>query len=228
MNLDCIVVEDEPLAIRLIEDNIRRIPFLNLKAVFQKADEAAAFLEKNPVHLAFLDIHLPGQSGLSLAKTIAKPTQIIFTTAYEQHAVDGFEIQAVDYLLKPIRFDRFEKACLKAKELYELRNPVAQQKIRIRADFQDLLISPAEILYVEGLKDYVKFYLAGNPKPVISRMNLKGAESILPEQFRRIHKSYIVNMPLITSISRDHVSIGEIQIPLGETFRRDFRETLPG
>lgn len=228
MNLDCIVVEDEPLAIRLIEDNIRRIPFLNLKAVFSKADEAAAYLEKNPVDLAFLDIHLPGQSGLSLAKTIAKPTQIIFTTAYEQHAVDGFEIDAVDYLLKPIRFERFEKACLKAKELHELRHPVAEQKIKIRADFQDLLISPSEILYVEGLKDYVKFFLAGNPKPVISRMNLKGAEAILPAQFRRIHKSYIVNLPLITSIARDHVSIGEIEVPLGETFRKEFRENLPG
>ncbi|HEU4717646.1 MAG TPA: response regulator transcription factor [Bacteroidia bacterium] len=224
MKINCIIVEDEPPAAKLMEDNVQRVSFLELCGIFPGAAQAEAFLATRTIDLVFLDIRMPGRSGISLSKMLPKETMVIFTTAYENHALEGFEVNAVDYLLKPFSFERFEQACRKAKELKELRASQAPKKIQVRSSHSIVYLDPCEITHVEGLKDYVKIFVAGNPKPVLSRMNLKGAETILPPAFIRVHKSYIVNSSLITKTGKDLVHLGDILVPVGDAFRQALAE----
>lgn len=223
--LKCIAVDDEPLALELIADNIKRIPFLKCIGTFNSAIRAGEFLKSNSVDLIFLDIQMPGLSGVEFAKTI-NDSMIIFTTAYDDYAVEGFDLAAVDYVLKPIIFNRFEKACLKAKEFFELKQrSVKDQSITIRSDHKTIKLLLKDILYVEGLKDYVKIFTVDNDKPFLTRTNLKGFGDQLPgSQFIRVHKSYIVNLDKVTGKGADSILLSGIEIPIGDVYKTKVRE----
>ncbi len=228
MKLTCVIVDDEPLARDLLLDNIRKIPFLEFKAEFNSAISAKEYLSKNKIDLIFLDIQMPQMSGVDLAKAIQN-TMVVFTTAFDQYALEGFEVSAIDYILKPIMFDRFEKACIKAKEYhdYQHKRSKSSDHIFIRADHQTLKISVEDILYIEGLKDYVKVFTKKNPKPFLTRTNLKGmSEQLSTEQFIRIHKSYIVNYKLIDALQTDSLTIGSIKLPVGDAYKTALKENF--
>jgi DNA-binding LytR/AlgR family response regulator len=226
--ISCIVVDDEPLAIELMVDNIKRLKYLKCIGTFNSAIKAAEFLKQNKTDLVFLDIQMPEMSGVALAKTL-KDNMVIFTTAFEQYALEGFEVSAIDYILKPIMFERFEKAGLKAKEYFEFKkNSHSQtQFIFIRSEHQTIKVFLNSILYIEGLKDYVKIFTSQTEKPILTRVNLKGIHDLLPaNEFKRVHKSYIVNVSKITSNSSDFLSISNLKIPIGEAFKKDLKSFL--
>ncbi len=227
MKICCIIVEDEPLAQKLLEDNIRVIPFLEWKGTFSNTVDAAIFLSKNKIDLLFLDIRLPGKSGMEFSKQLEKEYMVIFTTAYDQYALEGFEVNAIDYLLKPIGSDRFLQACEKAREYAGLRALAEKDStcLFIRSEHATIKMETKNILYIEGLKDYVKIFIEGNNKAILTRMNLKGIESLLPDKiFCRVHKSFIVNLRRVKEYGKDYVEIPEKEIPLGESYRDQFKE----
>jgi len=227
-NIKCIAVDDEPLALSLVINNIERIPFLKCMAGFSSAQKAKDYLRDNKVDLVFLDIQMPGISGMDLAKTISD-SMIIFTTAYDSYAVEGFEVSAIDYVLKPVMFDRFEKACFKAKEIHELKNkfPREEPTIIIRADHKSIRVLLKNIIYVEGLKDYVKIFVEGEDKPFLTRINLKGFHSQLPDSiFRRIHKSYVVNIKKVTAIGSGSINVNKTELPLGDVYKTEIGSLL--
>ncbi len=231
--LRCIAIDDEPLALELLEDNIRQIPFLELVASCHNAFEAMDVLHQEQVDLLFLDIQMPGITGVQFLKSLQTPTAplVIFITAYEQFALEGFELNVVDYLLKPVAFERFLKAANKAHDLQKLRQtaPVTEQATHffVNANYALVKIKFNEILYIEGLKDYVKIYLNSAKHPVITRMTLKGIELKLPTQFfMRVHKSFIVSFDKIQSIRNLKIQIGESTIPVGEQYVDEFMKMI--
>lgn len=223
--ITCIAVDDEPLALELIKSNLIAIPSIELKGCFPNVKKAKAFLEKEKADLLFLDIQMPGITGMEFAKTLTADPMIIFTTAYDKYAIEGFEVNAVDYLLKPVSTDRFKKACEKALELFRWKNSEKKtDHIFINSEHRVIKISLNELLYVEGLKDYVKLFLSGESKPVLTRLNLKGIQELLPESdFMRIHKSYIINLSRMRSRNSDSVFIEKIKIPLGESYKNELK-----
>lgn len=226
MKLSCIIVDDEPLARDLLLDNIRKIPFLEFKADFNSAIEAKTYLSTHHIDLIFLDIQMPKMSGLDLAKSISD-SMVIFTTAFDEYALEGFEVSAIDYILKPIMLERFEKACAKAKEYHEFKQGKIKDSshVFIRADHQTVKVSLDDIIYVEGLKDYVKVHLKTQAKPLITRSNLKGMhELIKAPNFARVHKSYIVNLRMVQSIKNDSLLVNSTKIPLGEAYKASIKE----
>lgn len=226
--LKCIAVDDEPLALELISDNIKRVPFLKCLGTFSSAVKAGEFLQNNSVDLIFLDIQMPGLSGVEFAKTINN-SMIIFTTAYDSYAVEGFDLAAVDYVLKPVLLNRFEKACLKAKDFFEMKQQSAEKKqsITIRADHKTIKLLLKEILYVEGLKDYVKIFTVDSERPLLTRTNLKGIGDQLPaDQFIRVHKSYIVNFKKVKGRSADTILLPGIEIPIGDVYKTKVKESF--
>ncbi len=179
--LNCYAVDDEPLALELISGNIKRVDFLNLVGTNTSPKKALEFLKSNKVDLVFLDIQMPGLLGVDLAKQLSPDTQIIFTTAYDNFAAEGYNLNAVDYLLKPIDFQRFQRACEKAKDLFEWKaNKEKTKFILIHSEHQLIKIQLDDLLYVEGLKDYVKIFVLNQEKPILTRMNLKGMVNDTP------------------------------------------------
>ncbi len=223
--LKCIAVDDEPLALEYIAKHISKIEQFNLVATCKNASVAQQIIADQKIDLIFLDIQMPGTTGIELAKIIPKNIMVIFTTAYEKFALGGFEASAIDYLLKPIEFERFKTASIKAIELFNLKNNNKQNDgfIIVKSEYQTFKIFFADILYVEGLKDYVKIYTTTQAKPILTRQNLKTFETQLPENlFFRIHKSYIVPIEKISSITKSNILINEKEIPLGDTYKEDF------
>lgn len=229
----CIIVDDEHLVRELLEDNIRQVPFLELVHSCKNALEALAILQQSPVDLIFLDIQMPRLSGLQFLQSLDHPPLVIIVSAYEKYAVEGFNLQVADYLLKPFPFDRFLKACNRAAELYRMKHPVMipetvkNHDFFVNVEYTLVKIVAAEIEYIEGLKDYIKIYLSSSPKPVVTRMSLKSIEAKLPAgTFVRTHKSYLVAIARITTIKRDFVCIGATEIPVSETFRENIDRIL--
>lgn len=223
----CIAVDDEPFALRLIADDIGKIPFLELVKTCTSPLEALHYLQRNTVDLLFLDIQMPVLKGTEFLRTLKNPPLVIITTAFEQYALEGFELNVIDYVVKPIPFERFLKAVNKAHDQYLLRNRKPEDKEKtfffVHSEYKELKIFHHQILYVEGLKDYVKIFLNTQPRPVLTRLNLKGIESKLPEdEFCRVHNSYIVPLSKITSTQKSQLFIGEIPIPIGDKFAEDF------
>lgn len=218
--LKVIIIDDEPLAIELLKGYVLKVPNVKLMEVFTDAVNASAYLRNYKVDLVLLDINMPDINGIELAKSLKNPPMIVFTTAYSEYAVEGFNISALDYLLKPISFDRFLKAIDKAKNLFELKenaSVVSDKFVLVKSDYQSLKINTDEILYVEGLDDYIKIYTKSNN--VVTLQSLKVFLEQLPEQdFARIHRSYIVNVNRITSFSKRHVMLGETELPIGSTY----------
>lgn len=227
----CIAVDDEKLVRDLLEDNIRQVPFLQLVATCKNALEANEVLQSDPVDLMFLDIRMPRLSGLQLLQSLTHPPLVILVTAYEQYALEGFELQVADYLLKPFSFERFLKACNRAKDLTRLRErqPREATDFFVNVEYTLVKIVVADIEYIEGLKDYIKIYLSSAPKPVLTRMTMKAIEEKLPATgFIRTHKSYLVAASKITTIKRDLVCIGEKEIPVSEFYKENVTRLLNG
>lgn len=236
MIINCIAVDDEPLALDLIEDNIKQVPFLNLVGVCKNALEAAEIIQNNKIDLVFLDIQMPGISGIQFIQSLPTSPMVIFITAYEQYALEGFNLNVIDYLLKPVSFERFFKACNKANEYFTLKHNQGKSQgsfvdeyFFVNAEYSLVKIKYNEILYIEGLKDYIKIYLSSQNRPVITRMTMKSIEeklSVLP--FMRVHKSFIVSLDKIDSIRNLKISIGQHIIPVSEQFADELLVKIGG
>ena len=222
----CIAVDDEKWALDLLADNIRQVPYLELVRRCKNAKEASLALQEEQVDLIFLDVHMPGLSGLQFINTLPQPPMVILVTAYEEYALEGFNLSVVDYLVKPVPLERFIKACNKAKALHDLkqirRAPGAENPghFFVNVEYTLVKVIVDDIKYVEGLKDYIKIHLTSSTRPVITRMSLKAMEEMLPpDKFVRTHKSFIVSIPRVTSVKRDFVCIGETEVPISESYK---------
>nr|WP_294942754.1 LytTR family DNA-binding domain-containing protein [uncultured Mucilaginibacter sp.] len=223
----CIIIDDEPLALELLTDNLKQVPRLQLVASCRSAAQAMQVLHTEVVDLIFCDIQMPGLTGLQLVKSLAQKPMVIFVTAYHEFAVDGFELDVVDYLLKPVPLERFLKACNKALHLYDIENktstPVHERSrghLFVYADYNLIRINHGEITYIEGLKDYVKLHRNGVAKPVLSRITIKALEEQLPpDQFFRTHKSYIVNVGYVQSVRKGRIKLNDAEVPYTDNYR---------
>lgn len=222
----CIAIDDELLVRELLEDNIRQIPFLQLIKTCKNAMEAIEVMQNEQVDLIFLDIQMPRLNGLQFLRSLPQPPMVILVTAYEQYAMEGFELQVVDYLLKPFSFDRFLKACNHALELFNLRNKEPQDFF-VYVEYAQVKIEVANITYIEGLKDYIKIHLSSSNKPVVTRMTIKAMEEKLPPPaFIRTHKSFLVAARKITAVKRDLIMIGDQEIPVSEFYKENVTRML--
>jgi len=225
MKVNCIIIDDEPWALDLLEDFIKKVPYLNLVARCEGPVEAFPYFEKGEIDLVLLDIRMPDLSGTQFLKVLNKKPAVIFVTAHNEFAVEGFELDAVDYLLKPVSFDRFMAAVNKAYEFIGFR----KAKTTLRKDDDFLFIKTShkiqkifysDILYLEGLKDYTKIHLVDSKKPFVTLQSLKYFESRLPhEEFIRIHRSYIISLRKVDTVSRKAVLLGETELPCSEHYR---------
>lgn len=247
--LKCIAVDDEPLALHLVTDYIRKVSFLDLAGTAGDAFEAAKLLQEKPVDLIFIDIQMPGLTGLQFIQSLTRRPMVIIITAYKKFAPEGFDLDVVDYLVKPVGLDRFMKACNKAQELHDLRTarsanaaanaaatantgtgtgspvPNTPEFFFVNVDYSLVKVLFADIIWIEGSGDYVKIHLKSAPKPLLVRTSAKTLESELPaDRFIRIHKSYIVAVASITAVRKNSLFIGELELPVGETYRDTLRQ----
>lgn len=227
--IKAIALDDEPPALAVIRKFCEQATGIELVKTFTKAEEAMKFLNSYPVDLLFLDIHMPAISGIDFKKQLDARTMVIFTTAYSEFALEGFNLNAVDYLLKPFTAERFLQATEKAKAFYQFLHQNTATKpdhILIRVDYSLQKIMLADILFIEGLDDYLKVHLA-DQKPIVARMTLKAIAEKLPQSdFIRVHRSYIVSLKRIGSVRNKVISIGEEEIPLGASFEEKFNEAI--
>lgn len=231
--INVIAVDDEPLALQLISGYIGKTPGLKLAGSFENPVEALAFLHGNTIDLVFIDIRMPDLNGVEFTRAMEKGPKVIFTTAYEKYALEGFRLEITDYLLKPFSYEEFLGAVRKAERLIKLEKQ-APEKIEanneflfLKSDYKIKRINFNDILYIEGLKDYVKVYVQNAAKPVISLTSLKLLETKLPpEKFMRIHRSYIVNLDRIDTIERSRIIFGKAYLPVGDQYKEKFQEYL--
>lgn len=226
--INCIAVDDEPLALQLLQDNISKVPFLNLKAACTDAFEAISVLNSESIDLIFIDIQMPGLSGLEFVNSLENRPMVIFVTAYKQYAIEGFNLAVIDYLLKPVGLDRFIKACYRAKEQFELRNiKKTPDYFFVNADYSQVKVVFTDIIWAEGLSDYVKIHLKSTSKSLVVRTSLKNLETELPtNQFIRIHKSTLIAIRAITAIRKNSLFLGEKEFSIGETYRDTIEKLL--
>ena len=219
--IQCIAIDDEPLALQLITQYCERVSFLQLKKVFTNPDEATIYLHQNNIDLIFLDIQMPDISGLQFYKNLAESNkpQVVFTTAFKDYAIDGFNVDAVDYLLKPFEFDRFLKAVYKAKEYMEFLSSqdLQMSSIFIKANYEMMKINLKDIDLVEALDDYIKLYI--KPTPILVLMTLKSIQEKLPsKEFIRIHRSYIIPLAKVEKFSKSKVFVSGKELPIGTSY----------
>jgi len=227
MKIHAIAIDDELPALKIIENFCGKVDFIQLDKTFHKPLEALAYIEKFPVDLLFLDINMPSLTGLELYKSVKQNTMAIFTTAYSEHAVEGFNLNAVDYLLKPFTFERFQQATNKAADYYTFlhqKQDLEQQDIFIRAEYSLLKVKISSILYIEGLGDYLKVF-THEQKPIITRMTMKSILSKLPaEEFIRVHRSFIVPFSRISQVRNKMIHVEGKEIPLGSSYEEEFNK----
>jgi two-component system, LytTR family, response regulator LytT len=232
--INTIAIDDEPLALQLVAGYIEKTPGLDLMGKFDNPLDALEFMNKESVDLIFIDIQMPDLTGIEFTKALTKGPKVIFTTAYEKYALEGFRLDVVDYLLKPFSYDEFLKASQKAMNLIRLEKKTEPAQIEANSEFLFLKseykirrINFHDILYVEGLKDYVKVYTQNDPKPILSLTSLKQLESKLPESlFMRVHRSFIVNLEKIDTIERSRIVFGKVYIPISDQFKDKFQDFL--
>jgi len=221
--INCLLIDDEPLALQLLEDHVRKTPFLKLAGRFEEPLQALPLLESQQVDLLFLDIKMPDISGIDFFRSLTHKPEVIFTTAYSEFAIDGFELKAIDYLLKPVSFEKFIAACNRVKEYTELKNNKGVAKrdyffINVSHKLHKLFYD--DILYLEGYKDYTKVYLKTATSPLLILHNLKYFEDLFDEnEFSRIHRSYIVPIRKINTVSRKSVTTGNQTLPVSDNYR---------
>jgi len=229
MQIKWVAIDDEPLALELLEDNIKKLPYLQLVAQCSNAFEAMKVLQEQAVDLIFLDVQMPGLTGLQFIQSMAQKPMIILITAYDKYALEGFNLDVVDYVVKPVSVERFIKACNKAWELFQLRTKQVAtvdnvpEYLFVNVDYSLLKIVISDIIFIEGLKDYIKIHLSSTTRPVVTRMNMKTMEEQLPAtKFIRIHKSYIISVRHIASVRKNSVFVNEHELPVGD----NYKETL--
>jgi len=229
--ISCVIVDDEPLAGQLLASYVGKIDDLELAGVFSNPIEAWSFLQKNKVDLLFLDIQMPELNGVQLAKLISAETSIIFTTAYPDYAVEGFELKALDYLVKPIRLQRFLESVNRFREIGKQHSDQKQEKqptyLFVKTEYRHQKINFEDILYLKGMGDYVSIFTRNGR--ILTLENMKSFESSLPAtQFVRVHKSYLVSLDKIDFIERNRIKIEEELIPIGATYQEEFWKRLKG
>jgi two-component system, LytTR family, response regulator LytT len=231
--INVIAIDDEPLALQLVTGYIEKTPGLKLIGKFDNPVDASEFISKTPVDLIFVDIQMPDLSGIEFTKLLEKGPKVIFTTAYERYALEGYKLEIVDYLLKPFSFEEFLGAVQKAQKLIKLeRNAppdieVNNEFLFLKSDYKIKRINFNDILYIEGLKDYVKVFTQNSQKAILSLASLKLLESKLPEKkFMRVHRSFIVNLEKIDTIERSRIVFGKEYIPVSDQYKEKFQEFL--
>jgi DNA-binding LytR/AlgR family response regulator len=230
--LQAIAIDDEPIALEVVKNLLEEIPFIQLMGCFTKAIEAISFLQDNSIQLIFLDIKMPGLSGIEFIRSLQNPPMVIFTTAYSEHAVQSFELDAIDYLLKPFSFSRLLKACNKAFELHQMKGnnkQVASEPlpvIFIKSGFEQIRIDLADLRYAESIGNYMKLHLNEQP-PIMSRLTTSEAEALLPVNvFIRVHRSFIVAKEKITKVDKRSVWLNETEIPIGPSYITEIENLL--
>ena len=247
MILKCAIIDDEPLAISLLESYVNKTPFLELAGKYNSAVNALPALSKEPVDLLFLDIQMPELNGMEFSRILKTDTRIIFTTAFSQYALDSYKVNALDYLLKPISYADFLKSANKALQWYELlregrggsrtaptRTAAPPQAVSpsvesifIKTEYKLVQVELRKILYIEGLKDYVKIFVEGEAHPILSLMSMKSLEDMLPaNRFIRVHRSFIVQPEKIKVIERNRIVFGKEYIPISDNYKQKFMEFL--
>ncbi len=233
----CAVVDDEPLALGLMASYVKKTPFLKLVGAYSSAVQAMQEMHDHIVDLIFLDIQMPELNGLDYSRMIPQQTRVVFTTAFNQYALDGYKVNALDYLLKPVSYPDFLQAANKAQEWFNLIERSQQpektekeediQSIFIKSEYKLIQIELKNILYIEGLKDYVKIYEENAPKPIMSLMSMKAMEEMLPsDRFMRVHRSYIVQKEKIRIIEHNRIVFGNTYIPIGDSYKQVFQDFL--
>ena len=218
--ITCIAIDDEPLALELIETFCSKKENIELKKSFTKASDALMYLYKFPVDLLFLDIQMPDISGIDFYKSLPRPALVIFTTAHSKYAVEGFNLSAVDYLLKPFKFERFEEAIEKVTQMISKRNET-EDYLLIRSEYRLVKVLYEDIEFIEGLDDYVKIHLTGK-KPLLTRMNIKGMTDKLPAtKFIRVHRSFIIPLSRVNFIRNKIIFIKDLEIPIGPSYEKE-------
>ena len=240
--MNCMAIDDEPLALSLLEDNISKVPYLNLVASCRNVFDAMKELQEHSVDLLFIDIQMPGLTGLQFIGSLENKPLVIFVTAYKQYALESYDLAVVDYLVKPVALERFVKACNRARELHELKvrgqsagsgqqsavsgqqsavgGPPVADYFFVNADYSQIKVVFSDILWIEGVRDYIKIHLKSNNKPLLIRNSLKAVEDELPgSKFIRIHKSYLVAIDAVTAVRKNSVFINDMELPIGETYR---------
>lgn len=235
MTLSCFIIDDEPLALGLIESYVRKTPFLALAGKFYSAVEAAGAVRDTPPDVIFLDIQMAEMNGMEFARIVPPQTRIIFTTAFQQYALDSYRVNALDYLLKPFGYTDFLQAANKALHWFEMKRkadapPAAPEgTIFVKADYKLMQIAVDDIIYIEGLKDYVKIYTEGAEKPIVSHITMKTLEETLPPgRFMRTHRSYIVNTGKIREVEHNRIVFGKTRVPISEGYKEAFQQFLDG
>jgi DNA-binding LytR/AlgR family response regulator len=232
--INCLLVDDEPLALDILEGYVRKTPYLNLVARCNGVEDALLEMEKNDIQLLFLDIQMPEINGVEFSQTLDEKIKVIFTTAFEEYARDGFKVNAQGYLLKPFSYPEFLEVANRTKIWFELvqhlKSAVTDTQddgFFVKSEYKIIKIAFHEINYIEGLKDYVKFYLEGRERPVMSLMSLKVLEEKLPtKKFMRIHRSFIINLDKIQTIQRNEIVFGRVTIPVADKYKEPFHEFI--
>ena len=231
----CLAVDDEPLALQQLVTYIEKVPFLELAGKASNAVEAHAILQREAIDALFCDINMPDLNGMDFIKSLAAPPLVVFTTAYAEYAVEGFRVNAVDYLLKPFGLDEFRRA---ANRLQERLTSEAQQQtasavhadddsLYVKTDYRVVRIQVSKIRYVEAMSEYLRIYVEGEPKPVITLLSMKKMEEWLPDTFMRIHRSYIVNLQQIQEVNKNRVILdADTYLPIGDMYRDAFQQYL--
>lgn len=236
MKIKCIAIDDEPLAVNKIAGYIQKTPFLELVAQCRSPFEAMGILEKNDIQLLFIDINMPEMSGMEFVKSLTVKPYIVFTTAYSEYAVEGFEVNATDYLLKPVSYSSFLRAANKVKDMIGLsakrESPVivpAAGHIFVKSEYKLVRIDFDDIKYIESMHEYISINLASS-KPVMTLMSMKSIEEQLPsDRFLRVHRSFIVNLSKISVIERNRIVFdGKVYIPIGEQYKTSFQSYIDG
>lgn len=231
----CLAIDDEPLALQQLVNYISKVPFLQLAAHCQSTQQAREFMECNIVDAIFCDINMPDINGLDFIKSLAAPPLVVFATAYSDYAVEGFRVNAVDYLLKPFGMQDFQRAANRLKERLEDKTSMSGDvptktsdgTIFLKIDYRIVKVSISDIRYIEGMSEYLKVWLEGETKPIITLLSMKKMEEHLPNQFMRIHRSYIVNLSKIQEITKSHVVMDkDTYIPIGNLYKEAFQAYL--
>lgn len=235
--IKCIAIDDEPLALQQLVAYISKIPFLSIVGQCQSAIEAKQIMQNDVVDAIFCDINMPDLNGMDFVKSLASPPIIVFTTAYSEYAVEGYKVDAVDYLLKPFGLDEFQRAANKVKRVYEQINDndsTSNQSVSedastlfLKTEHRIVKVDISDILYVEGMSEYMKIHLISQPKPLIVLLSMKKLEERLPANFMRIHRSYIINLDKIMEVNKNRVIMNEdVYLPIGDLYKDTFNNYL--